>query len=240
MQTFQYLDETSNNWPIIAYSKSLNIVISGIYKNATSTIEQWTTKNLDFRIIPYESKHEILEASTSTVFISILRDPIERAISAIHMNQWNYKRLCLDVDYKSFSKIEIGYEPHMMPQAAFIPTSYRPIDNQIDFSNMWDSQLPTKFPKNWTEVLESFDIIGRLKDNNKFFFMYEGKDIMSDINNYLNIKLSQSWLGNNPSTNYGDIKPELSEEYKTYLYKVYQYDYRLINSVKFINEGQSV
>lgn len=231
---FEYLVKEPRMWPLVFYSATLNVVISTIFKNGTSAFEAWA-ETTDFEIISYENKNKISEAKTCPKFITVLRDPIERTISAIHMLQLQHRRFGLNVTWENYTNLQYVFEPHLMPQSAFIPT--KPIVNtkDVDYSILWDTMLPHNDVRTWNDVLHDYDLIKRLTEQNIFFYAHEGKDIIRPISKYLNIPYHRSFIGQNSFDNYGATKPKVSNAYIEYLKEVYDYDYKLIDSVKFIN-----
>lgn len=232
---FQYIAKEEGMWPLVFYSSSLNTVISCIFKNGSSALETWTKQISDFEIISYQDKSKIFDTKICPNFITVLRDPVERAISAIHMLQLQQRRFGLHVTYENYTNIQVAYEPHIMPQSCFIPTLANSDEEKYDFSRLWDILWTNKY-KNWTDALSEYDVLGRLTDQNIFFYAYEGQDIIYPLTEYLNLPYIQSFLGQNSSERYGKSKPKVSDKYRDYLKEVYAYDYKLIDSVKFVNK----
>lgn len=224
-----------NFWPLVLYSPSLNVVISTISKNASCAIESWT-KLYDFQVIGSQDQYLISTLEKSPKFITVLRDPVERALSAIHMLQLQHKRFGLKVTWGNYRWLEYAYEPHLSPQSALIPTKSLDIESNIECSSLWDHNVPNNYPRGWTDVLEEYDTIGRITSDNIFFYAFENKDVTIPITKYLNLPYRKTFIKQNSFERYGESKPIFLEDYKDYLKKVYKYDYKLIDSVKFLNK----
>jgi hypothetical protein len=233
---FEYITKEEGMWPLVLYSPSLNVVISAILKNGTSALETWA-KLYDFETISYKNKSKIIEGNSCPELITILRDPVERAISAIHMLQTHQRRFGLNVSWENYTNIHLAYEPHIMPQSCYVPVLPNSNDKELgNYTRMWDDKMHNPYTKGWTDFLNKYDVIGRLTDKNKFFYIDEGEDITVAIVKYLNQPPCSSFSKHNSYEYYGPTKPKISEEYRKYLEEAYQYDYKLINSVKFINK----
>lgn len=232
---FEYLIKDHNCWPLVLYSPSLNVVISTISKNASCAIELWA-KSYDFQTLGFQDQDLISISEKPPKFITVLRDPVERAISAIHMLQLQHKRFGLEVTWGNYRCLEYAYEPHLSPQSAFIPTKPLDIESNIDCSSLWDHTVPNKYPRGWTDVLEEYDTISRITDDNIFFYAHEDQDVTIPMTKYLNLPHRKTFIKQNAFERYGESKPRVFEDYKDYLKKVYEYDYKLIDSVKFVNK----
>jgi hypothetical protein len=126
---------------------------------------------------------------------------------------------------------------HLIPQAAQIPTASRLDDIVLDNLVMWDYTHPSRYFRGWEDVLLEYQPISRLTDINKFFFIREGgHDITKDIATYLNLPHSRNYSGSNNAVTYTTKKPQVSDEYRDYLRKVYAHDYKLIDAVTLINK----
>lgn len=224
---FEFLID-QNFWPLVFYSPSLNVAISTIMKNGSVAIEAWA-KLYDFECINMQDQHLIFNSEKTPTFITVLRDPVERAISAIHMLQVQYKNFGLKITWDNFRCLEYAYDPHLFPQSAVIPTKSK--DNQVSINcrDLHDQGI------SWSDVLREYDTISRITNDNVFFYAFENQDVLEPITKYLNLPYKCSFIGNNSFTKYGESKTTVSEDYRHYLKKVYEYDYKLIDSVKFVN-----
>jgi hypothetical protein len=224
----EYIPKEEGLWPLVYYSPSLNVVITTILKNGSSAVESWV-KEKDFHLVSYNNKSLF---NNNTKLITAIRDPYERALSAINMLQTQYKRCGLSVTYENFTNLHLAYEPHVMPQSCFIPVMS--VSKNINCDRLWDTKHNNEY-KDWNEVLESYNVFDSLTDQHIFFYIYENQDIIKPISKYLDIPYTHSYYGNNKADLYNANKPSVSESYKNYLKEVYRYDYTLIDKIKFIN-----
>lgn len=234
---FRYLAKVHNFWPIVLYSKSLNVVISTICKNGSCAIENWAAKDTDFQLVESTNNADIFSSTACPIVISVIRDPVERAISAINMLQIQHRSFGLSVTWENYTNIEYTNDMHLMPQSAQIPTESSLDNITLEDLMMWDYTHPSKYFRGWEDVLQEYQPISRLTDINKFFFIREGgHDITKDIAAYLNLPHSEEYSGSNNAETYTKKKPQVSDEYRGYLRKIYAHDYKLIDAVTFINK----
>ena len=232
---FQGLSE-KKFWNPVIYSPSRNTAIFTICKNASSSMEAWARReDNDLINLDHDNASVLWQLPETPTLVTILRDPMVRAKSAIAMLIEQHMCFGLTLTWENFSVLEIADDRHLMPQSLFVPT----VDCSSNITDqdvvLYDTHVPSRF-KSWSDVVREYDLVSRITDKNKFFYIKEhNHNVLTDIAAYLDMSDDTSEIFDNPISWHNTTYPTVSKEYEDYLRAVYATDYGLIDSVRFEN-----
>lgn len=227
--------------PGLIYSAEKNILISPILKNCSSSLELWCTENYEFLELPaYQTsfyyitwtKARRIIRERQPEMITILRDPLQRAQSAIQMRARQFRNEGVCVNWDNFSELNITQDAHIVPQSCFVPLS-----SEKDYLGFdLDEYYFLSDVGGWTSLLEKYQLPSKLSEKNTFFYMLPGTNTMKQLGEYIDEpELQQVWDNKANEYNWLNYLGEMPEDYQEYIKGVYQHDYDLISAVNFVN-----
>jgi hypothetical protein len=164
--------------------------------------------------------------------ITILRDPVDRFVSATTMLIAQHKKLGLKLTPENFVALDYAIDMHLIPQTlGVIRNKHIPLVSHVDFRYTYMFQ---DFDK-WGDFFKIFDFTDGLETNMQdFYFMYPGVDVVRQVFDDIGISLSTDIETRINLMNYEPVV--LSDEMIAYVKQFYSVDYDLINTVNFKNK----
>jgi len=227
--------------PSVIYSAEKNILISPIFKNCSSSLELWCWERHNYlEIPPYQTSFYYitwLEArriirERQPEMITVLRDPVKRASSAIRMRAQQNLNEGIEVDWNNFRALHVVQDPHHVPQSCFVPLSTT--NDHLGFETPDEYMLSDL--GGWPSILDRYNLVSKLSEKNTFFYMLPGENVMQDLAEYIDEpELQTAWDNKSTEARWLNFLGPMPEDYRKYLKDAYRHDYELISAVKFVN-----
>ena len=221
----------------VYYSRKLNVILNSIAKNCTSSIQSVGRSYGDFQLTSLYDP-VITQNPVKPKSYTILRDPVERFISATNMLIDQHKSFGLALAVENFSALDYVKDMHLVPQ---INRVFQRPHLDTELLSYIDDYVVYKFKefRTWTQLYQEYPYL-RYVDmvDQKFFYMAPGHDPVREIFADLGIVLPDNLYTrhNDRSEQETQHVESLSAEMEKYVRNFYEPDYKLLQLVNFQNK----
>ena len=219
----------------IYYNSERNIILNKICKNGSSSIE-FIGHLAGFQEVSLYSA-DLLFCTEKPLVITILRDPVDRYISAVNMYVDQLRTMGLKLKMENFTNLEYVTDMHFRPQIGDVLCNW--VDEDVMIVDGCIVYNGFQYEK-WSDFMEVYPYVDHIEhEQQKFYLMESHTDVVRDIIRDFDFPVPpnvSSWFNECPDHlavyNRGNMDPELLE----YVQNFYKPDYELLNLVKFENK----
>jgi hypothetical protein len=222
----------------VYYSRNLNIIINSIAKNCTSSIQSIGRDYGDFELTSLYDPIIAQNPNKPTVY-TILRDPVERFISATNMLIDQLTSFGLKLTVENFTNLDFVKDMHLIPQInRVVQCPHTDIDVLVFVRGDYAVHEFRQYRK-WTDLYHNYPYLKYVDTvDQKFYYMADGYDPVREIFADIGIVLPD-----NTNTHHNDRSGQeqqhvvsISTEIENYVKNFYEPDYKLIELVNFQNK----
>ena len=232
------LDYRLNLHGEVYYSRDLNVIINSIAKNCTSSIQSVGRSYGNFQIISMYDP-VIAQNPVKPTAYTILRDPVERFISATNMLIGQHRWFGLKITAENFTNLDFVTDQHLMPQ---INRVFQRPHTDTDLLVLIEDRMLYEFKQidTWTQLYQVYPYLKHVDTvNQKFYYMEPGHDPVREIFSDIGIALPDHvFTTHNNRHQMQEVQyvESLSTEMMQYVKNFYEPDYKLIELVNFKNK----
>lgn len=219
----------------IYYNADRNIILNKICKNGTSSIEAFAPIAGFTEVSLYSA--DLLFCPKKPQVITILRDPVERYISAVNMYVDQLRSMGLKLTIENFTNLEYVTDMHFRPQVGDVLCNWVDEDVLIVDGSIVYNGIPYE---RWSEFMAVYPYVKHIEHNQqKFYLMESHTDVIRDIITDWDLPVPP-----NQTTRHNECpedlavysKDNISSEQLEYVQNFYKPDYQLLDLVKFENK----
>lgn len=233
-RTFDVDGEVSTNSQVY-YNPESNIILNKIAKNCTSSFEILGGYHGYREVSIYCA--DIINSPVKPTVYTILRDPVDRFISAVNMLIDQYQSFGLSLKPENFMALDHVTDMHLIPQINRVMQVPHTDDLLVFRDSHFFYQFKTLYT--WGELYRDYPYLKYLDTlDQKFYYMGPGQDPILDIFDELGLTIPPQMptkinaRTDQPHQYCESISPELEQYVKNF----YEPDYKLIELVNFQNK----